>query len=133
MEAFFGELSVGLIQVIVPIILTAFSLILTWITFELKRFITSKINSAKVKESLDIIDGIVGDVVKDLEQSVRKAYGDGKLDDSEKAELLALAQDKVKTQLPRIVDELGKLGVGSLEGLITTKIQSAVYTMNQTK
>ena len=133
MEAFLSELSVEMIKVIVPVIISILGLLLSWVAYELKRFITSRIDSKRVKDSFDMISGIATNVVKELELTIRKAYGDGKLTDDEKAEILEIAKAKVKEHLPTVVSELGSLGVDSLDDLIVTKINSAVYDMKEKK
>lgn len=122
-----------IVQVLLPIIGVIASALVPILLKYLVSWLKAKTDNEKLQGALDQLNDIVYTTVMDLEQTVRKALSDGKLTDSEKAQIKSLAMSKVQTQLPKFIADQVKIGVKDLEAYISSKIEMMVGQMNQGK
>jgi hypothetical protein len=100
-------------------------------------YLTAKYRDNKIAQALAVLDQIVIDVVKELNQTVvgdlKKARSDGKLTPDEAAQIKSKAVDLVMKRIgagiPRILQKV----FGSLLALISTKVEATVYDLKQNR
>ena len=112
---------------------------LTWAAAKLAQLIRAKVQNEYLKGVLVRVDDAVFTAVKDLQQTVveqiKAASADGKITDDEKKQIKDKALAAVKSHLgtkglAEAASVLG-LGGGALEGLLSSKVESAVHDLRR--
>ncbi len=100
-------------------------------------YLTSKYRGNRIAQALAVLDQIVIDVVKELNQTVvedlKKARSDGKLTADEAAQIKSKAADLIMKRIGAGIPRMLQKVFGSLLALISTKIEAAVYDLKQNR
>lgn len=116
------------------------TLLLVWIKIKLLQWLDTKIKDQRLKNTINKIDGIIQDVVKDVEQSYvqrEKASVSSKTLSPDSAHYAkSLAMEKVVDQLGQaglkeITKSLG-LNKDKVDNLLSSKIESKIFDLRHT-
>ena len=130
-----GNIGLKVLEILSPLLLAA----LTWAAAKLAQLIRAKVQNEYLKGVLVRLDDAVFTAVKDLQQTVveqiKAASADGKITDEEKKQIKDKALAAVKSHLgtkglAEAASVLG-LGGGALEGLLSSKVESAVHDLRR--
>ena len=130
-----GNIGLKVLEILSPLLLAA----LTWAAAKLAQLIRAKVQNEYLKGVLVRVDDAVFTAVKDLQQTVveqiKAASADGKITDDEKKQIKDKALAAVKSHLgtkglAEAAAILG-LGGGALEGLLSSKVESAVHDLRR--
>ena len=130
-----GSIGLKVLEILSPLLLAA----LTWAAAKLAQLIRAKVQNEYLKGVLVRVDDAVFTAVKDLQQTVveqiKAASADGKITDDEKKQIKDKALAAVKSHLgtkglAEAASVLG-LGGGALEGLLSSKVESAVHDLRR--
>ena len=130
-----GSIGLKVLEILSPLLLAA----LTWAAAKLAQLIRAKVQNEYLKGVLVRVDDAVFTAVKDLQQTVveqiKAASADGKITDDEKKQIKEKALAAVKSHLgtkglAEAASVLG-LGGGALEGLLSSKVESAVHDLRR--
>ncbi|MFH2064970.1 MAG: hypothetical protein ABIK15_07225 [Pseudomonadota bacterium] len=129
-----------LTQALLPVGGTIISSLVSWGLLEFKNYIKTRSMAIEDENRREAANDAVSHIchtaetiVKDLEQTVAKAYkamnADGKLTKDQQNALKNIAISRVKTQVPAALLETAQLVVNSVNELIASKIEKAVLEM----
>jgi len=130
-----GSIGLKVLEILSPLLLAA----LTWAAAKLAQLIRAKVQNEYLKGGLVRVDDAVFTAVKDLQQTVveqiKAASADGKITADEKKQIKDKALAAVKSHLgtkglAEAASVLG-LGGGALEGLLSSKVESAVHDLRR--
>lgn len=112
----------------------ALPLVTAGITFILTAgsvYLSNKYHNNKLVQTLVIVDNVVVDVVKELNQTVvedlKKAKGDGKLTADEAQQIKNKAIDLILNRLGAGLVSIIQGAFGQVTGIISTKIEAALF------
>ncbi len=96
-------------------------------------YLTNKYRNNKLMQAVALLDQVVIEVVKELNQTLvselKKAKADGKLTPDEVAQIRSKAVEMVISRLGSGIVEILLKYFGSLTELVVTKIEAAVYDL----
>lgn len=120
------QLQTEIMAILIPAVTTAIGIVLTWGLAELKRFIASRTKNENIRHALESVGELTFHTVAELNQSVRKAYEDGKLTPDEAKKLKAEALAKIKIQIPEAMKIMLEAAVTNLDDYLGTLVESNV-------
>lgn len=113
-----------------PVLGTAMTVLVSWGTIELTRYVRSKTKNetanAGVKRICDMARTTVAELNQTLVPAMRKVAADGKLTQADAAYLKKLALEKVKKQIPIAIEQAANLAVNSISALAEAEIEKAI-------
>jgi len=125
-----NEVLTIIIQVLVPVLATALGTVLIALANNASSYLKQRTNSNILKRYISLLDSVVVDVVRGLNQStveaIKAAAEDGKLTKEEITMISAQALESVKNILGVRGIEVLRLVFEDLDALIATKIERAV-------
>lgn len=114
-----------------------FLLLISWISFEIRRLISQRIKNERVKDFLLYLDDSVFHAVNEIEQilvkQIREANLDGEITKEEKDKIKQTALESVKNHLgPKGIEAIASdLGVADVDKFLSTRIESAVFSLSE--
>ncbi len=133
MSAILAKLGLELASALAPLIAAGAAALIAYLV----KLFKSKSKNEQVQGALDLVGDLATTVVQQIEQTMvptmKGMLKDGKLDDSEKAQLKQLALDMLKKLygdkgLAALQKALG-LGEDALMALLVGKLEQAVYNL----
>ena len=125
-----SELLTIIIQVLVPVLLTALGTVVVALANNISQYLKQKANSNLLNRYIDTLNDIVFDVVMSLNQTtvaqLKLASTDGKLTAEEVNIISSKALESVKTILGIRGIEILKIAFEDIDALIANKIERAV-------
>lgn len=125
-----NELLTTVIQVLVPVLLTALGTVIVALSNNVAQYLKQKANSNLLNRYIDTLNDIVYDVVMSLNQTtveqLKAAALDGKLTKDEIDMISSQALDSVKAVLGVRGIEILKIAFEDIDLLIANKIERAV-------
>jgi len=112
--------------VVAPYLVTIVVALIGWGLTELTRFIRSKTNNERIIGVMSVIRELVDGTVADLENTVRPMLSDGRLSKEEAAELKSTAVLRVRSQLPKMVENQSKLFTDDVLAYINDQVEQSV-------
>lgn len=115
-----------MLQVLAPIIVSVVGILVSWGLAELSMFIKSQTKNENALKAMEDINSLVKATVSEVGQTFEKAAEDGKITKEEGIEMKRIAIQKVKNQIPPLVEKHALLAVNSLEDFISTRIEREI-------
>lgn len=115
-----------LLKTLSPIVVSVVAILVSWALAELSKFIRSKTKNENALKALNDISGLVKATVSEIGQTFQKASADGKITQAEAVLMKRQAIQKVKAQVPPLVEKHALLAVNSLENFISARIEREV-------
>lgn len=112
---------------IVPTLVTAIGIVLTWGLNELRRFVRGRTDNEAIDFAFKQFNFIATGAVKKAEQEMKKYAADGKITKDEAAKIKDTVFNEVKKQIPERTEIMLRRGVNDLDDLINTRIEEIVY------
>ena len=120
-----------ILQVLAPIIISIVGILASWGLAELSKYIRSKTRNENALSALDDISNLVRSTVSEVGQTFTKAAADGKITRAEALSMKTEAIQKVKAQIPPMVEKNALLAVNSLEKFIASRIEREVVKLKK--
>lgn len=95
----------------------------------LNGYIKAKVQGEHLQTAILQVTEAAGSTVMDLEATVRKYMGDGKLTKAEQEQLRESAILRIRTLAPQAIEGLAKAGMKDLDAYLGGKIEQAVANM----
>ena len=114
-----------------PIIGTILLALLSWGSAEFISFIRKKTKNERLAEALTSISTESISAVNEVEQTLRRALSDGKLDENEKKQLKSVAVRKVKERMIPMVMKVAQKNLNDVDDYISGKVEEAVLKNKQ--
>lgn len=127
------EVLIQMTSDLVPVLATLLSALVSWILFEVTKFVRNKTKNEAANDAVTHITETVNTTVKELQQTLVPAFlemaKDGKLSPEDKSKLKDLAIKKVNEQLPDKMTKSAQGVVNSIDQFIKAKIEQAVLEL----
>lgn len=119
-----------IIQGLIPVAATIITSLASWALVEVRKFTAEKLKNERVNAAMERITHTAQTTVDQLTQTVainlKEAAENGKLTTAQARTLKADAARTVLKQLPDATKAAAELAVGSINALISSKIEQAV-------
>lgn len=117
-------------QVLVPAALSVVSSVVSWVGFEIAKYVRTKTKNEKINNALAAVTDTVESVVAELDETVvrelKKASSDGRISSGDALKIKTEAVESVKKQLPGVVKSAVSMSAETLDLFIKTRIERAV-------
>jgi nucleoid-associated protein YejK len=120
-------------MLIVPTLVTAVGIVLTWGLNELRRFVRGRTDNEAIDFAFKQFNFIATGAVKKAEQEMKKYAADGKITKEEATNIKNTVFNEVKKQIPERTEIMLRRGVNDLDDLINTRIEEIVYNEKERK
>jgi hypothetical protein len=133
----YGAYGLKVFEALSPLLLA----VLTWAAARLAQYIQAKVKSENLRGVLVRLDDAVLAAVSEVQQvtvdAIKEASPDGKLTPEHQAKVKQAAIDSIKSHLgtkgvAELVQVLG-LQAGSIDKLLSTRVEAAVYNLKQAR
>jgi len=122
-----------IMSIVIPSLITAIGILLTWGLNELRRFVKNRTDSDQVDVAFKQFNKIATGAVIRAEQALKQYGADGKITKDEAKKVKELVVSDIKSQLPSTTESLLKKVINDIDALIDTKIEGEVYQLKQNK
>jgi len=116
---------------VAPVLGSLILALISWGLIELKKWVAAKTQNEQVNSALELVAEAVYTVVLELEQTFTRAMKDGKLDESEKAEIKKMALDRVYQRLTPIIIDQARKAIDDFEAWIGGLIETTIFEMKR--
>lgn len=132
------DFALSALQIVAPLGLAA----LTWVATKVAALINAHVQNTYLRGALLRLDDTIFAAVREVHQiaveGLKAASSDGRLTDAEKAEIKARALATVKSHLgtrglKEVAHVLGMGSPGSIDGVISTRIEAAVHDLKRAR
>ena len=120
-----------LLQTLAPIIVSIVGILVSWGLAEISKYFRSKTKNENALSAIDDITSLVKASVSEVGQTFQKAAVDGKITKEEGILMKEQVIEKVKTQIPPLVEKNALLAVNKLEDFIATRIEREIVKSKQ--
>lgn len=129
MKDFISSLGPVLLEHVLPLVMTLLGLLSTWLVKTLK----DKFESERASAVLDSVHYLSQTIVEDLQQTVvealKNSMADGKLTQSERERIKAIALDRLRVVLgPAMIKTLDRY-FGNVDSLMDSAIEASVHEL----
>ena len=122
-----------ILQIVIPLATVVVGALTSWALAMLSAYIKSKTTNETLLTAYDQAQGMIRDVVAQINQEVKSAGADGKITAEEAQKIKQIALTSVRTQFPPWLKSNLTNAVGDLEAWINTQIEAAVYNAKNGK
>lgn len=123
----------SVLQVLAPIIISVVGILVSWGLAEASRYIKSKTRNESALSALDGISKLVEATVSEVGQTFKIVSADGKITSDEAKMMKNEAIQKIKAQIPSLIEKNALIAINNLDNFIATRIEREVVKLKVVK
>lgn len=128
-----GQTLEQMMAIVLPMGLSAISIILTWLLFELRKWVKKRTDSQALDDSLAVLGQVVENTVAQINETVKEAATDGIVSKEEAVQLKSMAIDRIKSQIPDATKKILEIGINNLNEFVSGQIEVALIGTKRMK
>lgn len=119
--------------IVLPAALSAISIILTWLLFELRKWVKKRTDSQALDDSLAVLGQVVQNTVAQINETVKEAAKDGIVSKEEAVQLKSMAVQRIQSQIPDGTKKILEIGINNLNEFVSGQIEVALISTKRMK
>ena len=120
-----------LVQILAPVFVSVVSILVSWGLAELSMYIRNKTKNENALKAMEDISTLVRITVAEVGQNFEAAAADGKITVDEGKKMKYIAIERVKAQIPPLVQKHALLSVNNLNDFIASRIEREVVKVKK--
>jgi len=122
-----------LMAIVLPAGLSAVSIILTWLLYELRNWVKKKTDSQALDDSLAVLGQVIQNTVTQINETVKEAAADGVVSHAEAVQLKSMAIERISRQIPPGTKKILQAGIDNLDDFVSGQIEVALISTKRMK
>lgn len=122
-----------LMAIILPTAITAVSIIMSWLLFELRKWVKKRTDSQALDDSLSVLGQVIQNTIANINETVKEAAQDGVVSKEEAVQLKSMAIDRIQQQIPQATKKILDTGISNLDEFISGQIESQLIITKRMK
>ena len=119
--------------ILLPAGLSAVSIILTWLLYELRKWVKKRTDSQALDDSLAVLGQVVQNTVAQINETVKEAAKDGIVSKEEAVQLKSMAIERIHRQIPAGTKKILQVGIDNLDEFVSGQIEVALISTKRMK
>ena len=119
--------------ILLPAGLSAVSIILTWLLYELRKWVKERTDSQALDDSLAVLGQVIQNTVAQINETVKEAAKDGIVSKEESVQLKSMAIERIHRQIPEATKKILAVGIDNLDEFVSGQIEVALISTKRMK